>query len=51
MALMLEVVDGSGLEPVRLVKEPFGKSCAVHCARHGSGPFACCKCGAEFERA
>lgn len=47
--LRLELIDGMGPEPCRLVK-PSPTPCRNdrHCAHHGSGPYICCKCGAEF---
>ena len=47
----LELVDGLDVEAC-IMTEPSAleKQCAPnrHCARHGSGPFTCCKCGAQF---
>lgn len=52
---LLELVDGDGKVPAvmtraaslaRIQCDP-GK----HCAHHGSGPFFCCRCAAEFKYA
>lgn len=47
----LELVDGFGKEWAIMVTAPKGKTCEddFHCAHHGSGPYICCKCGAEFK--
>lgn len=49
-----EIIDGCGPEPVRQVRDPLvapGCSPGKHCCAHGSGPFACCRCGAAFQPA
>lgn len=48
--LHLKVIDGLPAFPVRMSKRGMGLLCPEdkHCAAHGSGPYACCKCGSEF---
>lgn len=53
---MLEIIEGAGKVRARMTKPgPIAAlgQCApgLHCAHHGSGPFGCCRCGAEFEMA
>lgn len=51
-AQMLELIDGFGKTRAVMTKAAptdLGQ-CAPgrHCAHHGSDPFFCCRCGAEF---
>jgi hypothetical protein len=50
----LELVDGEGKVPSRMTKaSPLSTQCepGQHCAHHGSDPFFCCRCAAEFKPA
>lgn len=52
----LELIDGCGLQPAKMIKaSPMNPAdwgqCdpGKHCAHHGSDPFFCCRCAAEFK--
>lgn len=51
---MERVIDGNPPQAVRIVSQAKVAPCCDpgrHCAAHGSGPFFCCRCGAESKLA